>query len=108
MTQRTVRRFAAAAALAAILFTAAAPAQARDLGAAPRAWLWLQDFWTKGVSFLWSWGATPAPAAHRDPGDLRKEGYGLDPNGSPSPSSGSTAPTTGTSGDQGNGLDPNG
>jgi hypothetical protein len=96
MTQRTVRRFAAAAALAAILSMAAAPVQARDLGPTPHVLQWLQDLWSKGAAVLWSW-----PAAFGDPGDLRKEGPGLDPNGSPSPSSGSTAPTTGTSGDQG-------
>jgi hypothetical protein len=108
MTQRTPQRFAAAAALAAVLFlTAAAPAQARDLGPAPRAWQWLQELWIKGTSVLWNWSepAVPAPGFS---GELRKEGPGSDPNGAPSPGPSSATPACDTCGDAGPGSDPDG
>jgi hypothetical protein len=94
MTQRTIQRFAAAAALAAVLFLAAAPAQARDLGPT-HAWQRLQDLWARAVSVLWPWGGPPALEG-RDSGGLLKAGPGTDPNGSPNP--GSTAPAPGNTG----------
>lgn len=92
MTQRTVQRSVAVTVLSAILLLATAPAQARDLGPAPRALLWLQDLWSKGIPVLWEW-TRPAALAPYTPGDLRKEGHGTDPMGSPSPT-----PPEGTSG----------
>ncbi|HEV8582663.1 MAG TPA: hypothetical protein VGX68_26650 [Thermoanaerobaculia bacterium] len=103
MTQRKAQRFAAAVALAGILLLAAAPVHARDLGLAPCSWQRIQDLWMKGVSFLWSWSE---PAAPDTSGDLRKEGYGLDPDGSHS--AGSTAPAGGNSSLAGKPADPNG
>jgi hypothetical protein len=106
MTQRKAQRFAAAFALAGILFLVAAPVQARDLGPAPHAWQWIQDLWTKGAFFLWSWGEPAAPTPEIS-GDLRKQGPGVDPNGSPSSGSGSNPPAN-PSGDVTGGSDPNG
>ena len=104
MTQRTVQRFVAVAALASILFLTATPVQARDLGPAPRVLQRLQDLWSKGVSAFWDWSGTAVlPPIHTQ--DLRKAGSGSDPNGSRT--SGST-PSAGTNGDQGAGSDPNG
>ena len=107
----TLRRYLAVGALAAILTTAnAAPAQARDLGTAGRAWLWLQDVWTQGVSALWGWsGATkpePKGVPHRE-----KRGYGVGSSDSPSPGPTLASPDCDNctdQGDQGYGLDPNG
>lgn len=99
MTLRKAQRFAAAAALAGILFLAAAPVQARDLGPAPRTWQWIQDLW-RGISFFWSW-------TDRDsPGDFQKEGPGSDPNGASS--TGSAASPEGNSGITASPTDPNG
>jgi len=103
MSHRSLRRHLTAGVLAAIL-AGAAPAHARDLGTAGRAWLWLQDAWTRGVSALWE--RTPAPA--RASAAWQKEGLGLDPNGSASPAPGPAAPDCTTCSDQGLGLDPNG
>lgn len=95
MSQRTIHRFAAAAALAAILFLgAASPAQAWDLGPT-HAWQRLQDLWSKAVSVLWNWSRPPASEG-RTSGDLVKNGPATDPDGSPKP--GSTAPASGNSG----------
>jgi hypothetical protein len=98
MTQRTVQRFAAVAALAAVLFlgAAAAPAQARDLGSTP-AWQRLQDLWSKAVSVLWPWSG-PTASESRNPGGLVKAGPAVDPDGSP----GSTPPAS-MSGDEAGG-----
>jgi hypothetical protein len=108
MTQRTVQRFAVAAALAGSLFlAAAAPAQARDLGPVPpHAWQWLQDLWTK-ASALWDWSGPPAPAPGTS-GHLWKQGHATDPDGSPNSSTSSAGPACDTCGDQGHGSDPNG
>jgi hypothetical protein len=111
MAQRTYRRFLTVGVLAAALAIAAAtPAQARDLGPAGHTWGWLQDLWTRGVSILWNWSATPALAREGgDPGSFRKAGPGTDPNGSTTPGTSSTSgPTCTTCGDQGLGTDPNG
>jgi len=104
MTQRTVRRSVAVTALAGILFLAAAPVQARDLGPAPRVLQWLQDFWSEGVSTFWELAGprSPAPVDFRS---LGKEAGATDPNGSRT--SGTTLPA-GTNGDQGSGSDPDG
>jgi hypothetical protein len=100
MTLRTAQRFATAAALVAILFLAAAPAQARDLGPAPGAWHWIQDLWTKGVSFFWSWAE---PSSADRPNDLQKGGVGSPPSGGPT-----SLPSCDSCVDQGPGSDPNG
>jgi hypothetical protein len=102
MSHRSLRRHLTAGVLAAVL-AGAAPAQARDLGTAGRAWLWLQDAWTRGVSALWD--RTPVAVRRGGgPEDQRKEGDGLDPNGAPKPSS--AAPACASCSDQGAGLDP--
>jgi hypothetical protein len=102
MTQRTAQRFAAMAALAAVLFLGAAtPAQAREVGSVG-AWHRLQDLWTKAVSMLWDWIGPPAPESGSS-GYLQKAGPSSDPDGSPSP-----APPAGTSGDEGPSSDPDG
>ena len=105
MSQRTLQRFVTAGALAAILFIGTAvPAQARDLGTAGHAWGWLEELWTRSVSVLGIWTATPTPTR----GPL-KQGLGLDPDGAPKPTANSTdAPVCGSCSDQGYGLDPNG
>jgi hypothetical protein len=103
MSHRSLRRQLTAAVLAAVL-AGAAPAHARDLGTAGRAWTWLQDAWTRGVSALWD--RTPAPA--RNSAAWQKEGLGLDPNGSTSPAPAPAAPDCTTCSDQGYGVDPNG
>jgi len=103
MSHRSLRRHLTAGVLAAIL-AGAAPAHARDLGTAGRAWLWLQDAWTRGVSALWD--RTPvAERRGQETGWPRKEGPGLDPNGSASPSPGPAAPACASCGD---GIDPTG
>ena len=111
MAQRTLRRFVTVGVLAAALAIAAAtPAHARDLGPTVRPWGWLQDLWTRGVSVLWNWSATPAiPRDSGNAGDLQKAGPGVDPNGSTTPGSPNTSgPTCSTCSDQGPGVDPNG
>jgi len=99
MSQTTLRRCLTVAILAAVLTTAgAAPAQARDLGTAGRAWLWLQDVWTQRLSALWDGSGGGKPESKEIPFQA-KEGLGLDPNGSPRPAS--VSPPCGT-------CDPNG
>jgi hypothetical protein len=109
MPLTTLRRYLIVGILAAVLTLAgAAPANARDLGPAGQAWLWLQDVWTQGASALWPWrGETPSPgrASGLIP-IIAKEGLGLDPNGAPRTNSAS--PVCGTCSDQGLGLNPNG
>lgn len=106
MSHRSLRRHLTAGVLAAVL-AGAAPAHARDLGTTGRAWLWLQDAWTRGVSALWD--RTPVMARQGQEGDWqRKEGWGLDPNGAASPAPAPAAPTCTTCSDQGYGIDPNG
>ena len=82
MTQRTVQRFVAVAALAGILFLTATPVQARDLGPAPRVLQWVQDLWSRGVSILWEFAA---PGSSDLRGNLSKESGGSDPDGKPKP-----------------------
>ncbi len=101
MTQRTVQRFVAVAALAGILFLTAAPVQARDLGPAPRVLQWLQDLWSRGVSTLWELAGSGSPAADHS-GSFRKEAGGTDPNGTPKPGSSALAA------DESGVTDPNG
>jgi hypothetical protein len=103
MSNTTRRRYLVVGVLIAVLATAgAAPASARDLNSAGSAWLWLQDFWTQGVSSLWGWHGREVPSPGRASGlvpIVAKEGPGLDPNGSPtSPRPNAATPD----------LDPNG
>jgi hypothetical protein len=107
MSQRTPQRFAAAALAAVLFLAAAAPVQARDPGPVPRPWQWLQDLWTKGGSVLWYWNGLVAPVGETSR-DLQKEGLGADPDGANGPGPGSAAPSGGTSGDAGPGSDPDG
>jgi hypothetical protein len=85
MPLSTLRRYLVLGVLAAALALAgAAPANARDLGTAGHAWLWLQDVWTQGISVLWDWHGREAPKPGQASGLVpinAKEGYGLDPNG---------------------------
>jgi len=91
--------------LAAVLTTAgAAPAHARDLDPASRAWHWLQEVWTQRLSALWDWGGAGKP--EKGAPSRTKQGAGRDPNGSPKPAS--ATPSCDTCTDQGYGLDPNG
>jgi hypothetical protein len=108
MSQPTLRRYLTVGILAAVLTAAnAAPAQARDLGTAGRAWTWLQGIWTQGVSALWDWNRTGEPGPK---GVLyqEKQGPGLDPNGSTDPRPAAASPACGVCTDEGPGLDPNG
>jgi hypothetical protein len=83
MPLTTLRRYLIVGALAAILTMAGvSPANARDLGTAGHAWLWLQDVWTQGISVLWAWQGRDAPNPGRASGIISKQGLGLDPNGS--------------------------
>jgi hypothetical protein len=106
MSQQMVRRFVTVGTLAAILFVGGAGSvQARDFSPG-NALSWLQELWAKGVSAVWGGAGTPAPArGSGKAGDLRKEGHGLDPNGSPVPSS---ATGCATCSDGGIEIDPNG
>jgi hypothetical protein len=110
MPLTTLRRYLIVGVLAVVLTLAgAAPANARDLGTASHAWLWLQDIWTQGVSVLWAWHGREAPGPGRASGlvpIVSKQGLGLDPNGSPQTNS--VIPGCVTCSDQGLGLDPNG
>jgi hypothetical protein len=102
----TLRRCLTVGVLAAVLTTAgAAPAPARDLSTAGRAWLWFQDVWTQRLSALWDWDVGGRPDS-RKVLFQEKEGLGLDPNGAPRPAS--VSPPCGTCTDEGPGLDPNG
>jgi len=103
MSHRSLRRQLTTAVLAAVL-AGAAPAHARDFGTAGRAWTWLQDAWTRGVSALWD--RKPAPV--RNSAAWQKEGLGLDPNGSASPAPDPAAPACASCSDAGPGIDPNG
>jgi hypothetical protein len=108
MSQPTLRRHLTAGVLAAILTAASAsPANARDLGSAGRAWLWLQDVWTQGISILGSWHGAGEPASKRVPYQAN-QGYGVDPNGATTPRPSSATPPCGTCTDQGPGVDPDG
>jgi hypothetical protein len=107
MNQLMLRRFVTVGALATILFLAASgPAQARGFSSAgPLGWL--QEVWSQGVSGLWNGAGTPAPARNaRSAGGLLKQGPGVDPNGSPGPSS--VLPVCATCSDQGYSAGPNG
>jgi len=104
MTQRTVQRFVAVAALAGILFLTAAPVQARDLGPAPRVMQWLQDLWSKGVSTLLELAESRSPAPGVS-GSFQKESGVTDPDGS---HTSGTTPPAGTNADNTGGTDPNG
>jgi hypothetical protein len=108
MSQSTLRRYLTVGVLAAILTTAsAAPAQARDLGTAGRAWLWLQDVWTQGVSALWDWSGVAGPGSKGAP-RREKQGHGMGSKGLPSPRPAPPSPVCDTCADQGPGFDPNG
>jgi len=116
MSQRSLRRHLTAGVLATVLL-GATPAHARDLGTPGNVWGWMQEVWTRGVAALWERGAG---VAGRSGENQRKEGLGLNPNGSAKQGNGldpnggtpprpSSAPTAcGLCSDQGNGLDPNG
>src|SRR5687767_7421212 len=116
MSYRLLRRCITVGVLAAVLL-GATPAQARDLGTTGRAWQWLQDAWSRGVSAFWERAPVPSGrgggmADQRKEGngldpngsDQRKQGLGLDPNGSPSPAPGPAAPACSLCSDQGHGL----
>ncbi|HEV2852148.1 MAG TPA: hypothetical protein VHC97_05020 [Thermoanaerobaculia bacterium] len=106
MSHRSLRRHLTAGVLAVVL-AGAAPAQARDLDTAGRAWLWLQDAWNRGVSVFWE--RTPVAVRRGEAAEVqRKEGWGLDPNGSTSPAPDPAAPACDSCSDAGHGLDPNG
>lgn len=106
MSHSMLRRCLIVGVLAAVLTTAnPAPAQARDLGAAGRVWLWLQDVWTQRLSVLWGGNGSGNPEPKKVPFQA-KEGPGFDPNGAPRPAS--VSPPCGTCTDEGPGFDPNG
>ncbi len=109
MSYTTLRRYLTVGVLAAVLSAAGAPpASARDVGTAGRAWLWLQDVWTQGVSILWH-GAGAGDSGSKVVPSWAKQGYGVDPNGGTPPRPSSVTPPCGsTCPDQGPGLDPNG
>ncbi|HYX24009.1 MAG TPA: hypothetical protein VFC23_07630 [Thermoanaerobaculia bacterium] len=109
MSYATLRRYLTVGVLAAALGAAgAAPASARDLGTAGRAWLWLQDVWTQGVSILWQ-GPGAGESGSKLVPSWAKQGPGVDPSGATSPPPSSATPPCGSScPDEGFGLDPNG
>ena len=102
MSYRLLRRTVTVGILAAVLL-GTAPAHARDLGSAGRAWGWIQEVWGRGVGALWERGVV-----QREAGDQRKEGLGLDPNGGTTPRTNSAPAQCESCSDQGLGLDPNG
>lgn len=110
MPQPTFRRYLIVGFLAAALTLAGAPpVNARDLGTAGHAWIWLQDVWTQGVSVLLDWHGSKAPSPGRASGlipIIGKEGLGLDPNGSTRTNSVSLV--GGTCSDLGDCINPNG
>ena len=96
MTQHVRRTLAALGLAAALFFAAPAPSHA--------AGLWEVPALIPGIAVrvrTWLEGWLPGP--RRTNG--AKQGSGLDPNGSPVPS---TSPAPGTASNQGSGLDPNG
>jgi hypothetical protein len=107
MSHRTTYRVLAAGALALVLALAGAtPAQAREPGGPAGVWQRLARAWESGLSLLWPW-TTPAESGAQ--GATRKEGPGIDPNGSPKPAPGATGNATcGTCGETGLEIDPDG
>ena len=96
MSQRMLRRIVTAGALAALLaLSLPAQADARELGGRGGMLQWLKSFWGDGISALWP--------ARGDRQPTMKEGPGIDPNGKPTPPT-----SSGATGDQGFGIDPNG
>src|SRR5436305_2671530 len=81
MSYATLRRYLTVGVLAAVLSAAgAAPASARDLGTAGRAWLWHQDVWTQGVTILWHGAGQSGSKAVPS---WAKQGSGLAATGAP-------------------------
>jgi hypothetical protein len=102
MTQRTLRRTAAALVLAAV-FALAAPAQAAGRPGSPGSgWLEAALQW---VTTLWAGGPSLGSGAKSDPGNVKSDsGHGIDSNGTSS----APQPQTKPNGDGGAGIDPNG
>ncbi len=96
MPQHARRTLAALGLMAALLFAAPAPSRAVGLWEVPAL---MPEIAVRVRTWLEGW----LPGPRRENG--AKQGSGLDPNGSSSPS---TSPTSGTPSNQGSGLDPNG
>jgi hypothetical protein len=96
MSQRIIGRIVGAGVLAAAL-TLAGPgrAEARDFQGPSDTWQWLTGIWRSSVSELWSWSASMVSGG---------QGPCSGPDGSSCPD----ASTSGDSGDNGYGADPNG